>query len=63
MKEKEKLTFDEIFNQNEKRIHYHMLKLGINDPHREFYVEGIYAMWIAYKKYEPNNGPLGLHHS
>ncbi|SEQ47260.1 RNA polymerase sigma factor, sigma-70 family [Virgibacillus subterraneus] len=61
MKKEEKLTFDEVFEQNERRIHYHMLKLGIKDPHREFYVEGIYAMWMAYKKYNPNKGPLGTY--
>lgn len=36
MNEKENLTFEEIFKQNENRTHYHMLKLGINDPYREF---------------------------
>ncbi len=55
------MTLEEIFEQNEKRIHYHMLKLGINDPHREFYVEGLYAMWMAYKKYDPDKGPLATY--
>ncbi|MFD1037200.1 sigma-70 family RNA polymerase sigma factor [Virgibacillus byunsanensis] len=61
MNEESKMTFEEVFKQNEKRIHYHMYKLGINDPHREFYVEGLYAMWIAYKKYEPDKGPLATY--
>ncbi|SDQ16953.1 sigma-70 family RNA polymerase sigma factor [Virgibacillus salinus] len=61
MTEKVSMTFEEIFEQNEKRIHYHMLKLGINDPHREFYVEGLYAMWMAYKKYDPDKGPLATY--
>ncbi|MFB4167351.1 sigma-70 family RNA polymerase sigma factor [Virgibacillus sp. JSM 102003] len=61
MTEKVSMTFEEIFKQNEKRIHYHMLKLGINDPHREFYVEGLYAMWAAYKKYDPDKGPLATY--
>ncbi len=61
MKKEEMITFEEIFEQNERRIYYHMLKLGIKDPHREFYVEGIYAMWMAYKKYNPNKGPLGTY--
>lgn len=61
MNDNERMTFEEVFKQNERRINYHMLKLGINDPHREFYVEGIYAMWMAYKKYEPNKGPLATY--
>lgn len=54
-------TFEEIFRQNEKRIHYHTLKLGIHDPHREYYSEGLYAMWNAYKKYEPDKGPFATY--
>ncbi|HLS09618.1 hypothetical protein [Lentibacillus sp.] len=49
MHDNDNMSFEEIFKQNEKRIHYHMLKLGINDPYREFYGESLYAMWMAYK--------------
>lgn len=61
MKEKENATFEEIFEQNERRINYHMQRLGISDPNREFYVEGVYAMWMAYKKYEPDKGPMATY--
>ncbi|WP_156290681.1 sigma-70 family RNA polymerase sigma factor [Oceanobacillus salinisoli] len=63
MKEKEpgKFTFEEIFKQNENRIHFHIHQLGIRDPAREFYTEGLYAMWLAYKKYEPEKGPLSTY--
>ncbi|GGK02412.1 hypothetical protein GCM10007063_25910 [Lentibacillus kapialis] len=54
-------SFEAIFRQNERRIHYHMHKLGIHDSQREFYVEGIYAMWMAYKKYEPDKGPMATY--
>jgi RNA polymerase sigma factor (sigma-70 family) len=54
-------TFEEIFKQNEKRIHYHIHKLQIRDPHNEFYVEGLYAMWLAYKNYQPEKGPLATY--
>lgn len=57
----EDFTFEEIFKQNEKRIHYQIHKLHINDPHNEFYVEGLYAMWLAYKKYQPDKGPLSTY--
>jgi RNA polymerase sigma factor (sigma-70 family) len=59
--EREDFTFEEIFKQNEKRIHYHIHKLHIRDPHNEFYVEGLYAMWVAYKKYQPDKGPLATY--
>ncbi|WP_010096055.1 sigma-70 family RNA polymerase sigma factor [Ornithinibacillus scapharcae] len=54
-------TFEEIVKQNENRIHYQIHKLNIRDPHNEFYVEGLYAMWIAYKNYQPDKGPLATY--
>lgn len=54
-------TFEEIFKQNENRIHYHIHKLRIRDPHNEFYVEGLFALWLAYKNYQPDKGPLSTY--
>lgn len=59
--EKNKFSFEEVFKQNENRIYYHLQKLGIRDHHNEFYMEGLYAMWIAYKKYQPDKGPLSTY--
>ncbi|RLL43916.1 sigma-70 family RNA polymerase sigma factor [Oceanobacillus piezotolerans] len=59
--DKNKVTFEEVFKQNENRIHYHIQKLGIRDSNREFYTGGLYAMWMAYKKYDPNKGPLSTY--
>ncbi|WP_255695068.1 hypothetical protein [Virgibacillus salidurans] len=42
--EKGNVTLEDIFKQNEKRIHYHIHKLNIRDPHQEFYTEGLVAM-------------------
>lgn len=56
-----KFTFEEIFQQNEKRIHYQIHKLHIRDPHNEFYIEGLYAMWLAYKNYQPDKGPMATY--
>lgn len=55
------MRFEEVFEQNEKRIHYHIHRLGIRDPNQEFYSEGLYTMWLAYQKYNPNKGPLGTY--
>jgi len=58
---KENDKFEEIFKQNEKRIYYHMHKLGIRDPLGDFYAEGLFAMWTAHQKYEPNKGPFATY--
>ncbi|MFZ3577629.1 sigma-70 family RNA polymerase sigma factor [Virgibacillus sp. DJP39] len=57
----QKVTFDEIFEQNKKRIHYHIHKLRIQDPHQEFYQEALFAMWNAYTTYEPDKGVMSTY--
>lgn len=59
--DKEKVTFEEVFRQNERRVHYHIHRLNINDPHQEFYQEGMVAMWNAYEKYDPDLGPMATY--
>ena len=59
--DKEKVTFEEVFRQNERRLHYHIHRLNINDPHQEFYQEGMVAMWNAYEKYDPDLGPMATY--
>ncbi|MGM8213914.1 sigma-70 family RNA polymerase sigma factor [Virgibacillus sp. W0430] len=61
MSAEEKLTFEQIFKQNERRIYFYIHKLNVQDPHREFYQEGLVAMWNAYEKYEPDKGPLATY--
>jgi len=61
MNNDKKFTFEEIYNQNKNRIYYQMHKLRIHDPHNEYYTEGLYAMWQAHKKYEPDKGPMATY--
>lgn len=61
MTKKLQFTFEEIFEQNQRRIHYQLHQLNIRDHHHEFYQEGLIGMWKAYEKYEPNKGPLGTY--
>ncbi|MBP2077985.1 sigma-70 family RNA polymerase sigma factor [Oceanobacillus polygoni] len=56
-----KFTFEEIVNQNEKRIHYYIYQLKIRDNNEDFYSEGLFALWNAYETYEPNKGPMGTY--
>lgn len=60
-KQQAKPSFEELFQQNERRIHYHIHKLNIQDPHHEFFVEGMYAMWCAYKNYRPDQGVMSTY--
>ena len=54
-------SFEDIFKENERRIHYHINRLRINDPHEEFFQEGLYALWSAYREYSPNKGPMSTY--
>ncbi|MFD1362314.1 sigma-70 family RNA polymerase sigma factor [Lentibacillus salinarum] len=54
-------TFEDIFNQNKRRIHYHLHQLQMSDPHQVYYQEGLVAMWNAYRKYEPDKGPMATY--
>ncbi|MDC3411833.1 sigma-70 family RNA polymerase sigma factor [Aquibacillus sp. 3ASR75-11] len=53
--------FCEVAKQNERRIHYHIHKLGIFDPHQEYYQEGLYALWNAYCTYQPEKGSFSTY--
>ena len=59
--EHKKVTFEEIFKQNERRIHYYIHRMNVRDPHQEFYQEGIVAMWNAYETYQADKGPLSTY--
>lgn len=56
-----KVTFEEIVEQNERRIHYHIHRLNISDLQKEFFHEGLVAMWSAYERYQPDKGPLATY--
>ncbi|MUV37106.1 DNA-directed RNA polymerase [Lentibacillus sp. JNUCC-1] len=60
-KPKQSFTFEEVFKQNERRIHYHIHRLNIRDPHQEYFQEGLCALWNAYEKYAPDKGPMATY--
>ncbi|GAA0428378.1 hypothetical protein GCM10008983_00830 [Lentibacillus halophilus] len=57
----QKPTFDDIFKQNERRIHYQIHKMNIRDPHQEFFQEGLVALWNAYETYQPDKGSMATY--
>ncbi|WP_174615161.1 hypothetical protein [Virgibacillus ihumii] len=61
MQTKTPFTFEEFFKQNRDRIRYHIRDLHIQDPHNTFFVEGLYTMWLAYKRYRPDEGPMATY--
>ncbi|WLV24362.1 sigma-70 family RNA polymerase sigma factor [Aciduricibacillus chroicocephali] len=56
-----KITFEEIFKENERRIHYHINRMNIRDPHSDFFQEGLCALWNAYDSYKPEKGTMGTY--
>lgn len=61
MKNKQPFSFEDIFQQNERRIHYHIQRLDIRDSHKDFFQEGLIALWDAYENYEPDQGPMATY--
>ncbi|WP_188454785.1 sigma-70 family RNA polymerase sigma factor [Virgibacillus oceani] len=57
----QKITFEEIFEQNKGRIHYQINKLNIKDPQGEYFQEGLCAMWNAYESYQPDKGAMSTY--
>lgn len=47
-------TFEEIFEQNKRRIRYHIHRLNIQDPPQECFQVGTNALWQVYEKYQPD---------
>ncbi|GAB3042128.1 RNA polymerase sigma factor [Virgibacillus ainsalahensis] len=56
-----KSTFEEIYQQNKRRIHYQIHRLNLRDPQQEYFQEGLCAMWNAYRKYDPDKGPMATY--
>src|SRR5699024_6488623 len=56
-----RITFEDIYEQNKRRIHYQIHKMNIHDPHQEFFQEGLVAMWRAYETYQPDKGPMATY--
>ena len=54
-------TFEEIYERNKRRIHYQIHRLSIQDSEKEFFQEGLCAMWHAYEKYNPDKGPMSTY--
>jgi len=61
MENKTNLSFEEIMKQNERRVHYYIHRLKVNDTHQEFYQKGLVAMWRAYETYQPDKGVLSTY--
>ncbi|RDY71766.1 sigma-70 family RNA polymerase sigma factor [Halobacillus trueperi] len=50
--------FERLVSESEDLIHYHIHKLKIWDRNGDFYAEGLFALWNAYRTYDPEAGTL-----
>ncbi|MRH41096.1 sigma-70 family RNA polymerase sigma factor [Aquibacillus halophilus] len=48
--------FNDILKAHENMIYHLINKLGIRDPDKEFYQEGVIAIWRAVETYDENRG-------
>ncbi|SFK17298.1 RNA polymerase sigma factor, sigma-70 family [Halobacillus dabanensis] len=48
--------FERIVKDSERLIHYHIHKLHIIDHNGDFYAEGLFALWKAYRTYDAEAG-------
>jgi len=58
---KNKISFDELFSQNERRFQYYK-NLRI-DSHHEFFNEGLVIVWRPYRQYRPDLGLMATYFS
>lgn len=57
-----KQDFEQFFQANERRVHYQIHLLGIKGGwYDDFYTEGIFAMWQAYREFDETKGNLGTY--
>jgi len=61
MEKKTNLSFEEIMEQDERRVHIVIYKLNIEDPYGEFYQEGLVAIGDAYETHQPDLGALSTY--
>lgn len=55
-------AFNLFFKANDRRIYYQMQRLKIpRDLYDDFYAEGIFALWQAYKKHDQEKGDIGTY--
>ncbi|TFJ92115.1 hypothetical protein [Lentibacillus salicampi] len=57
---KKRITFEEIFKQNELRIYYQSHNMNI-DPHQEFFNQGLVRTWSFLWRTRPDTGPMATY--
>ncbi|MDY0395881.1 sigma-70 family RNA polymerase sigma factor [Virgibacillus halophilus] len=60
-KQKQHVSFEEIYEQNKRRIYYQIHKMNISDPYHDFFQEGLCALWNAYETYNPDKGTMATY--
>lgn len=60
-KRRQKVSFEEMYEENKRRIHYQIHKMNLSDPHQEFFQEGLCALWNAYETFNPDKGTMATY--
>lgn len=53
--------FERVVKESERLIHYHIHKLNIIDHTGDFYAEGLFALWNAYRTYDEEAGTFSAY--
>lgn len=56
--------FEKIIRENDRKIHFYLHKLNVHSQHplyQEYYFEGQYALWKAWKTYQPEKGSFSTY--
>jgi len=54
----ESLSFEQVLEEFKPMVHHLIHRLGILDPHEEFYQEGLLALWEVSQTYDQEKGKL-----
>ena len=56
-----RVTFEEIFEKNGRRVNFHIHRLRTSDAEQKSFQGSLFTMWHAYKRYQLDNGPLATY--
>lgn len=61
MKQQQPFTFEAIFAQNQRRVHYQLHKRNSYGLNGYFFQVGLVTLWNAYERYQPDKGPMATY--
>ncbi|MFD1361320.1 sigma factor [Lentibacillus salinarum] len=59
--EKNNVTFEDFFKQNERRFRYQRHRLRVEERHQDLYQDGLGPIWNSDRKCKPDKGPMATY--